>query len=111
MIIESEEEYHPYFGALHVDHFAQFLHRVLHPVIDLEEDVDLFLNSSLEFHETSSIHKTRFHSILESYDQMQHKARVVAFLHDPQSYPTSKQLFREAAVKMANREDLRFAQI
>lgn len=87
------------------------MNRVLHPVLHLREEseIELFLDSSKEYVESTEFVRNSQISLGETYNNLGKHTRVIAFFNDRKEYKNEYKLFQLAAEKLAKRDDLRMA--
>lgn len=104
---------HDYGETFHKNFILHFINRHLYPVVLLknEEDVENFVNTGRDWVENTPFYQDKYLGFDEYFSQFRKVTRVIAFVKDKSDFRDELKQLEDAALKLANREDLRIAKV
>lgn len=102
-----------YGETFHKNFILHYINRHLYPVVLLknEEDIENFVNTGRDWIENTPFYHDKYFGFDEYFPQFRKVTRVIAFVKDKSDFKDELKQLEDAALKLANREDLRIAKI
>ncbi|CAI2362025.1 unnamed protein product [Moneuplotes crassus] len=102
-----------YTETFHKSFILHFINRKLYPIVLLktEDDVNSFINPAKEWIENTPFYLEEYSGFGELFPLFKRVTRVIAFIKDKVELKDELEQFKEAALQLADRDDLRVAKV
>ena len=109
ILVYFKGEYHLYEEGDHLNYFLHFLNKILHPLVELKEkiEIQLFANPHIEFIEGTPFYAKKYRAIDDVFSQFDKVSRAIAFVHDQFEHKEKIKQLEFVARSLAARSDLR----